>query len=139
MARAYSNDLRRKLLEAHAAGKGTLRELAERFGVSAERAFKISAARKRTGSVARVPQRRGRPSRVDRVRVAKLLEAQPDITLDRLQAALEASTGVRASRTQLWRVVRALGFRLKKIRFTPRSGIRTRTSGGAASSWPSLN
>ena len=34
MGRAYSDDLRRKLLEAHGAGKGTLRELAERFGVS---------------------------------------------------------------------------------------------------------
>ena len=122
MARAYSDDLRRKLLEAHAAGKGTLRELAERFGVSVDWAFKISAARKRTGSVERVPQRRGRPSRVNRVRLAELLEAQSDITLDRLQAALEVSTGVRVSRTQLWRVVRALGFRLKKSRSTPKSG-----------------
>ena len=134
MARAYSDDLRRKLLEAHGAGKGTLRELAERFGVSVDWAFKISAARKRTGSVERVRQRRGRPSRVDRVRVAELLEAQSGITLDRLQAALEASTGVRTSRTQLWRVVRALGFRLKKSRSMPRSGTRKGTGSGAASS-----
>ena len=34
MARAYSNDLRVKLLEAHASGKGSLTELADRFGVS---------------------------------------------------------------------------------------------------------
>ncbi len=48
MARAYSDDLRRKLLEAHAAGKGTLAELAERFGVSLAWAWKISSARKQT-------------------------------------------------------------------------------------------
>ncbi len=90
MARAYSDDLRRKRLEAHAAGKGTLRELAQRFGLSVDWAFKVSAARKRAGSVKRVPQRRGRPSRVDRVRVSERLEARSDITLDRLQAALQA-------------------------------------------------
>jgi transposase len=41
MARAYSDDLGRKLLEAHAAGKGRLRELAERFGVSVAWAWKV--------------------------------------------------------------------------------------------------
>jgi len=34
MARAYSDDLRRKLLEAHQQSEGTLEELAERFRVS---------------------------------------------------------------------------------------------------------
>ena len=71
MGRAYSDDLRRKLLEAHAAGKGTLRELAERFGVSVPWAWKVSAAHKRSGAVERAPQsRHGRPSRVDRAQVA---------------------------------------------------------------------
>jgi transposase len=34
MARPYSDDLRRKLLEAFDQGKGSLSELAEDFGVS---------------------------------------------------------------------------------------------------------
>jgi hypothetical protein len=34
MARPYSDDLRRKLLEAHDKGNGPLAELAERFGMS---------------------------------------------------------------------------------------------------------
>jgi transposase len=85
MARAYSDDLRRKLLEAHATGKGTLRELAERFGVSVPWAWKVSAAHRRSGSVERAPQsRHGRASRVDRGRVRALLKAKPDLVLREL-------------------------------------------------------
>ena len=53
MARAYSDDIRRKFLEAHEGGKGTLEELAEKFGVSLGYAKKISAARRRTGRMER--------------------------------------------------------------------------------------
>src|ERR1017187_8271234 len=55
MARAYSDDLRRKLLEAHQAGEGTLSELARRFRVSWAWARKISAAMGRTGGMERPP------------------------------------------------------------------------------------
>ena len=83
MARAYSDDLRKKLLEAHAAGKGTLRELAERFGVSVGWAFNVSAAKRQTGSTSRVLQRRA-GSRIDRERVRRLVENKPDIILREL-------------------------------------------------------
>ncbi len=57
MPRSYSNDLRRKVLEAHAAGKGSMRELAERFGVSLGWVEKISRQQRRTGAMERVEQR----------------------------------------------------------------------------------
>src|SRR5258708_36735757 len=98
MARAYSGDLRRKLLEAHGAGKGTLRELAERFGVSVPWAWKVSAAHKRSGAVERAPQlRHGLPSRVDRAQVRALLKAKPDLVLRELREELERTTGVAIS------------------------------------------
>jgi hypothetical protein len=50
MAQVYSNDLRRKFLEAHEQGLGTLEELAEEFGVSLGFAKKISAALRRNGT-----------------------------------------------------------------------------------------
>lgn len=135
MGRAYSDDLRRKLLEAHAAGKGTLRELAERFGVSVPWAWKVSAAHKRSGVVERAPQlRHGLPSRVDRAQVRALLKAKPDLVLRELREELERTTGVAISQTQMWRVVRELGLRLKKSRSTPPSAIPKRTAGGAKSS-----
>lgn len=46
MARPYSDDLRRKLLEAYDEGQGSLAELSEPFGVSVSWAWKISAMRK---------------------------------------------------------------------------------------------
>jgi hypothetical protein len=49
--------LRRKLLEAFHQGKGSLGELAERFGVSSDWAWKASAARKRTGRMERLGYR----------------------------------------------------------------------------------
>ncbi len=135
MAHAYSNDLRRKLLEAHAGGKGTLRELAERFGVSVAWAWKVSAARTRSGSVERAPQsRHGRSSRVDRSQVRALLKAKPDLVLRELREELERTTGVAVSQTQMWRVVRELGLRLKKSHSMPPSEIAKRTAGGAKSS-----
>lgn len=66
MARAYSDDLREKVLAAYAAGKGTLKELSERFGVSYGWLAKIHAMELLTGSRARSPQRsRGRASGID--------------------------------------------------------------------------
>ena len=127
MARAYSNDLRRKLLEAHAAGKGTLAELAERFGVSLAWAWKISSARKRTGSMERPSYRTGAKPRVDREPIRLLLEATPDLYLYELQAQLLASTGQRVSKPHLWKIAGELGFRRKKSRSTQSSETRTKT------------
>lgn len=141
MARAYSDDLRKKLLEAHAAGKGTLRELAERFGVSVGWAFKVSAARRQTGSTARVLQRRA-GSRIEIERVRLLVESKPDIILRELQVELRRA-GQTISLAHLARVVKHLGLRLKKSRSTPpnetpkpiRSGAK-RSSGSSSKSRP---
>jgi len=138
MARAYSDDLRRRLLEAHAAGKGTLRELAERFGVSVPWAWKVSAAYARSGAVERAPQsRHGRSSRVDPARVKVLLKAKPDLVLRELHEELERTTGVAISYTQMWRVIRELGSAAEKSRSTPPSETAKRT--GSAKSSPTVS
>src|SRR5262249_36013900 len=52
MARAYSNDLRRKFLQAYDEGEGTLEELAEQFRVSlgwAKKDFRPPVAYRRSG------------------------------------------------------------------------------------------
>ncbi len=139
MACAYSDDLRKKLLKAHAAGNGTLRELAERFGVSAGWAFKVSAAKRQSGSAVRVPQRRA-GSRIDKERVRRLVESKPDIILRELQAELGLA-GQMISLAPMARVVKQLGLRLKKSRSTPpsatpkptRSGAKRSSSGSARS------
>ncbi len=52
MAKAYSDDLRRKLIEAHQAGEESLETLARRFRVSVGWTKKVSATFRRTGSAA---------------------------------------------------------------------------------------
>ena len=96
MAAPYSNDLRRKFLQAHEKGKGTLEELAERFEVSVGWAKKISARRTRTGQIELAPWRRGPQSRVtvavqDWLR--EQIRGQPDVTLMELQQQLQAAQG----------------------------------------------
>ena len=134
MARPYSDDLRRKLLVAYDQGKGSLSDLAERFSVSLGWAWKISAARKRTGRMERPSYRPGAKRRIDEPALAGLLRSHPDATLVELQAELENKTGLRVSTQHLWRVVKRMGFRLKKSHFTPKSGTRKRTASGGKSS-----
>ncbi len=131
MARAYSDDLRKKLLKAHLAGQGTLRELAVRFDVSVAWAWKISSAHKKTGSMDRLPQvRRGRPSRLDTDEIKRLLDVRPDLTLHGLKEAL-AQAGISVSPSHLWRVLGRLGYRLKKSRSTPPNVTRRSTANDA--------
>src|SRR5260370_24034672 len=128
MAKAYSDDLRCKLLAAFDAGEGSLRVLAERFSVSYDYAKKVSAQRLRSGQSERVEQsRRGRISRVTPAVESELLRRlreQPDRILAELQQDLLASPGVVLSRAHLWRVLKRLGLRLKKSRSTPSNATR---------------
>ena len=131
MARAYSDDLRRKLVESHAAGKGSVEELADRFGVSARWAWKVMSAYKRSGSTERAPQRRhGVVPMAVQEPVLALLQRRPDMVLRELQAELSAS-GHRISIAQLWRVGKKLGLRLKKSRSTQPSATRKKTATAA--------
>jgi len=129
MARAYSDDLRKKVLGAYASGKGTFRQLAERFDVSYGWVAKIHAAELATGQRGRVPQRR-RPSSIDGEQVRQLVLAKPDIVLRELRERMLAS-GQPVSSTQLWRVLKKLGLRLKKSRSTPPSATQKKTSSAA--------
>ena len=118
MARAYSDDLRRKLLEAHEQGEGSLAELAARFRVSEGWAEKISAARSRTGKAERpAGRKRGRKSRITTQVIEYLrarVKAQPDRTLVELQEDLRNHQDVEIGITWLWTVLRQMGLRLKK-------------------------
>jgi transposase len=71
---------------------------------------------------------------VDRAQVRALLKAKPDLVLRELREELERTTGVAIGQTQMWRVVRELGLRLKKSRSTPPSAIPKRTAVDAKSS-----
>jgi len=133
MAKSYADDLRRKLLQAHDRGEGTLEQLAERFSVSVPWAWKISAQRKRSGQMERIEQRRGGGRKVTlevRERLRGWVQTQPDATLTELQQKLEKAHHLHVSIGRLWQVLRQMGLRLKKSHSTPANATRKRTSGG---------
>jgi transposase len=137
MARAYSDDLRRKFLEAHERGEGSLAELAKRFGVSEGWAEKVSAARHRTGKMERpAGGKRGRKSRITAEAIEYLrsrVKEQPDRTLVELQEDLRKSQSIEIGITWLWVVLRQMGLRLKKSHSAPPSRTANESRHNASS------
>jgi transposase len=134
MAKSYGDDLRRKLLQAHDRGEGSLQQLAVRFSVSAPWAWKISAQRKRSGQMERVEQRRGTVRKVTAEVEQQLrdwVQAQPDLTLAELQQKLAKARQLQVSIGRLWQVLRQMGLRLKKSHSTPANATRKPISSAA--------
>ena len=134
MAGAYSDDLRRKVLEAHRDGEGSLSRLAVRFRVSEGWTKKISAALLHTGQMERpAGKKRGRASKVTADVLGYLqsaVAAQSDLTLHQLQDLVERDQKTSLSIGRLWLVLKEMGLRLKKNRSTPLS----KTPSGSGSS-----
>ena len=134
MARAFSDDLRCRILKAYERGGASLRELAERFGVSWEYARKIRKQQLRYGQMERVVQKRHGP--VSRVTpevqqyLRSELRAHPDLTLWDLQRQLQKQRQVLVSKTLLGLWLQRMGLRRKKNRSTPKSKIRKKDDGG---------
>lgn len=132
MARAYSDDLRAKILGAYERGHLGLEALAEQFGVSYGYTKKIRRQQLQSGGVERPQQSRYGPvSRVTPEMEEQLrqeLRRQPDLTLAELAERLELSRKLQLSRTRLWQVLERLGLRRKKNRSTPASRTRRRRS-----------
>lgn len=87
----YSNDLRRKLLEAWQQWDGTQQELVQLFGVSRSYPQKVLRRWRPTGDMAAPIYRHGPVSRIDLGRLTRLVAAQPDATLAELGAHLHLS------------------------------------------------
>jgi transposase len=135
MARAFSDDLRCRILQAYERGGVSLQELAERFGVSWEYVRKIRKQQLRTGRMERVVQRRHGPaSRVTpevQQQLRDELRAQPDLTLGDLQRQLQKQMRVRLSKSLLGLWLQRMGLRRKKNPSTPKSKTRKKDNGGA--------
>lgn len=119
--RAYSTDLRERVLADGDAGIGT-RAVARKYRVSESWVRRLKQARRQTGRIAPAAQRRGRvPGWVtyaDRIREA--VRQAPDATL----AEYRARFALPLSRSALARALAALGLPRKKSR----SGRPSRTA-----------
>ena len=137
MGAAYSDDLRRKFLEAYQRGEGSLAVLSGRFGVSLGWGRKIWGSLKHTGQMERPPGgKRGPVRKLTAERERELLEwikQQPDLTLVELQTRLMQQRQVRISVSRLWTVIKEMGLQLKKSHSTPPSRTQPKSATGGAS------
>lgn len=137
MARAYDDDLRRKIFEAYGRSEGSFRKLSELFGVSLGYVEKIFRQRAQSGQMERVRYRPGPKMRIDAELgrlIVELVARHTDMTIAELQERIAHDSGVRLGWSTVRRGVVGLGLRLKKSRSTPPNGIRKRTSNGVGSS-----
>src|SRR3954454_6546722 len=116
MGQSYSLDLRARIV-GHVRAGHSRRDAARHFRVSASCAVKLLERADRTGSAE--PAHRGRPRGSGKLAAHQAfligrVEAQPDITMPELAAALEAERGVIASPASLSRVLCQAGFTYKK-------------------------
>ena len=114
MTKAYSSDLRERVVGAVAAGE-SCRAVAERFGVSVSSVVKWSQRWRATGSVA--PDKMGgfRPVVLEPHRdfIVEQMRQSPHVTTRGLQRLL-AARGVKVSHDSVWRFLRREGLSFKK-------------------------
>ena len=130
MARAYSLDLRERVVAAVAAGE-SCRKVAATFKVSVASVVKWSQRFRATGSPAARPMGGNRPYALagERDWLLKRLSLQPDVTLRALLAEL-AARGIKVSYYAVWHFFEHEGISFKKA-CTPASRIGRTSPGGA--------
>lgn len=116
MARAYSQDLRDKVLAAYDRGMRT-KQIAEAFGVCRAWARRVKQRRREHGET--TPRKQGTPGvrKIDRERLAELVGEQPDATGPELRERL----GVDCTDAAIYAVLKELDLTFKKRRSTPPS------------------
>ena len=122
--KAYSLDLRQKILRACDQHLGSQQVIADLFGVSQSFVEKLLHRRRTTGAVAARPHGGGARPSCDAEAMAlvqRLVEAQSDATLEELCEQLSQQRGLKVSRPTMSRVLTRLGWPRKKSRSMPQN------------------
>lgn len=123
MAKAYSQDLRERVIKAVVEGPMSRRSAARRFGVSASSVVKWLQGYEREERIH--PRGTGghRPSKTkpERDWLLAVISAEPDITLSALSAKFLAERGVKADIGMLSRFFQSEGISFKKKRAAQRA------------------
>jgi transposase len=117
--RAYSQDLRARVLKACDSGLST-REVATKYEVSESWVRRLKQRRRETGSIEPKPQRYGSPPKWTEhaEAIATAVRRAPDDSVEQIRTRL----GLPLSHATLWRAIKALGFTLKKSSEGRRTG-----------------
>lgn len=127
LMKAYSNDLRRKIVAAYERSRRSQREIAELFGVSPATVRNFVRRKRERGSPDELPRGGGAPARINdeaRAELRRLVASSPDATLEEAREHLAREVGVRVGLSAVCRALAKLGLPRKKSRSTPASATR---------------
>lgn len=125
--KAYSNDLRRKIVAAYERGPRSQSEIAELFGVSPATVRNFVRRKRERGSPDQLPRAGGAPARIDdaaRKELRRLIASAPDATLEEAREHLARAAGVQVGLSAVCRALSKLGLPRKKSRSMPQSATR---------------
>lgn len=125
--KAYSIDLRQKIIDAYNKKEGSYRELAKRFSVARSFVQKLLTRYKDTGRVSALPHRGGQKSKLKCKQIEMLQQTvaeNNDATLVELCKAFESKTQIKISKSTMERVLHKLKIVRKKKRSMLQSKIR---------------
>jgi len=133
--RAYSLDLRERVVAAYEKGGQSIAEIAAQFSVGQTFLKKMLRQKRQSGSLERLPSRAGAKkvlSEVHRRWLSKQVKERPDATLVELQEGLQKTQQVRVSRATVSRELQGLRLPRKKSRLSLVSATigNARGSGG---------
>ncbi len=121
--KAYSLDLRQKIVDAYAEGNISQRQLAKQFRVALSFIEKLLKQHRETGSIAPKKRTEQTPTKLNSEQLTvleQLVEENNDATLDELRYQLLQKTGVRIGRSTVDRMLTKLNLTVKKKHSTPR-------------------
>lgn len=120
LMKAYSIDLRKRVIAVYDSGKYTLKQVAERFEVTTRWIQQLRRRRQLEGTIAPHPQNQGRKPAFRGKQLDELndfVKHRPDATLAEIQSHF--SSKVRCSIVAIHYTLKRLGWRYKKKRYMP--------------------
>ena len=120
--KAYSIDLRKRVLAAYDSDKYLLKEIAKQFQVTTRWIQKLRQQREQEASIAPRPQNQGRKPAFRGNNLEQLnnfVEENPDSTLEEIR--MHFSGKVNCSIVAIHNTLKRLGWRYKKNRYAPAS------------------
>ena len=115
--KAYSLDLRQKIVDTYNEGGMSQRQLAKRFRVALSFIEKLLKQYRETESIAPKVRTQQTPTKLNEQQLSvlkQLVEANNDATLDELRCHLEQQTGVLIGRSTVDRMLCLLNLSVKK-------------------------
>ena len=115
--KAYSLDLRQRVVHAYEQGQGSISEIATRFGVGTAFVKKMLRQWRATGDLAPLAHGGGKPPSLNsrqRQLLQRKVRQQSDISLAELQSFLDEEESVQVHVSTISRALSGLGLPLKK-------------------------